>query len=118
MLESSYRRAIRRPLSSKWTTPGMLSLYGPTQDHSHNLTGESTLLLDWQLTALWYAFVECVGDFPERGGTRQFVQFCSIRNRAETRKTSTAAVGLSRWAAVNHFIGVGYSFRFRAFHRE
>ena len=28
----------------------MLSLYGPTQDHSHNLTGESTLLLDWQLT--------------------------------------------------------------------
>jgi hypothetical protein len=38
-------------------------------------TGESTLLLDWQLTALWDAFVECVGDFPERGGTRQFVQF-------------------------------------------
>ena len=66
--------AWSRPLSSKWTTAGMLSLYGPTQDHSHNLTGESTLLLDWQLTALWGAFVEYVGDFPERGGTRQFVQ--------------------------------------------
>ena len=65
--------AWSRPLSSKWTTAGMLSLYGPTQDHSHNLTGESTLLLDWQLTALWDAFVEYVGDFPERGGKRQFV---------------------------------------------
>jgi hypothetical protein len=30
----------------------MLSLYGPTQDHSYNLTGESTLLRDWQLAAL------------------------------------------------------------------
>jgi hypothetical protein len=65
--------AWSRPLSSKWTTAGMLSLYRPTQDHSHNLTGESTLLLDWQLTALWDAFVEYVGDFPERGGKRQFV---------------------------------------------
>lgn len=66
--------AWSRPLSSKWTAAGMLSLYGPTQDHSHNLTGESTILLDRQLTALWDAFAEYVGDFPERGGTRQFIQ--------------------------------------------
>jgi len=45
--------AWSRSLSSKWTTAGMLSLYGLRQDHAHNLIGESALLLDWQLTALW-----------------------------------------------------------------
>jgi hypothetical protein len=66
--------AWSRPWSAKGTTAGMLSWYGPTRDRLHNLTGESTLLRDWQLTALRDAFVEYVGDFPERGGTRQFVQ--------------------------------------------
>ena len=61
--------AWSRPLSA-----GMLSLYGPTQNHLHNLIGESTILLDRQLTAPWDAFVEYVGDFPKRGGTRQLVQ--------------------------------------------
>jgi len=112
--------AWSRPLSSKWTTAEMLSLYGPTQDHSHNLTGESTLLLDWQLTALWDAFVEYVGDFPERGGTRQFVQSgtaLKLGKRQQQQLDFHVGVGLTS-AAVNHFIGVGYSFRFRAFHRE
>jgi hypothetical protein len=112
--------AWSRPLSSKWTTAGMLSLYGPTQDHSHNLTGESTLLLDRQLTTPWDAFVEYVADFPERGGTRQLVQFgtaLKLGKRQQQQLDFHVGVGLTS-AAVNHFIGVGYSFRFRAFHRE
>jgi hypothetical protein len=36
--------AWSHPLSAKWTIAGMLSLYGPTQAHIRNLTGESTLL--------------------------------------------------------------------------
>ena len=112
--------AWSRPLSSKWTTAGMLSLYGPTQDHSHNLTGESTILLDRQLTAQWDAFVEYVGDFPERGATRQSVQFgtaLKVGKRQQQQLDFHVGVGLTS-AAMNHFIGVGYSFRLRAFPRE
>ncbi len=112
--------AWSRLLSSKWTTAGMLSLYGPTQNHLHNLTGESTILLDRQLTALWDAFVEYVGDFPERGGTRQFIQFgtaLKLGKRQQQQLDFHVGAGLTS-AAVNHFIGVGYSFRFQAFHRE
>jgi hypothetical protein len=112
--------AWSRPLPSKWTAAGMLSLYGPTQNHSHNLTGESTILLDRQLTAPWDAFVEYVGDFPERGGTRQFIQFgtaLKLGKRQQRQLDFHVGVGLTS-AAVNHFIGVGYSFRFQAFHRE
>lgn len=112
--------AWSRPLPSKWTTAGMLSLYGPTQNHLHNLTGESTILLDRQLTVPWDAFVEYVGDFPERGGTRQFIQFGTALKLGKGQQQQLdfhAAVGLTS-AAVNHFIGVGYSFRLQAFHRE
>ena len=112
--------AWSRPLSSKWTTAGMLSLYGPTQNHLHNLTGESTILLDRQLTAPWDAFVEYVGDFPERGGARQFIQFgtaLKLGKRQQQQLDFHVGVGLTS-AAMNHFIGVGYSFRFQAFHRE
>ena len=112
--------AWSRPLPSKWTTAGMLSLYGPTQNHSHNLTGESTILLDRQLTAPWDAFVEYVGDFRERGGTRQFIQFgtaLKLGKRQRQQLDFHVGVGLTS-AAVNHFIGVGYSFRFQALHRE
>ena len=83
----------------------MLSLYGPTQNHSHNLTGESTILLDRQLTVPWDAFVEYVGDFPERGGTRQFVQFgtaLKLRKRQQQQLDFHVGVGLTS-AAVNHF---------------
>ena len=50
-------------LSSKWTAVGMFSLYGPTQDHKRNLTGQSTLLLNRQLTPPWAVFVEYVVTF-------------------------------------------------------
>ncbi len=112
--------AWSRALSSKWTAAGMLSLYGPTEEHSHNLTGEATFLMDRQLTGPWDAFVEYVGDFPERGGTRQLIHFGSalkLGKRQQQQLDFHFGVGLTP-AAVNHFIGVGYSFRFNAFHRE
>ena len=67
--------AWSRALSSKWTAAGMLSLYWPTQDHTRNLTGESTILLDRQVTGPWDVFVEYIGDFPESGGSRQLLHF-------------------------------------------
>jgi hypothetical protein len=39
-----------RALSSKWTAAGMLSIYWPTEQGRRNVTGETTFLVDRQLT--------------------------------------------------------------------
>jgi hypothetical protein len=44
--------------------------FGGVKEQLGPFAGESTLLRDWQLTALRDAFVEYVGDFPERAKTR------------------------------------------------
>jgi hypothetical protein len=109
--------AWSRRLASKWTVAGMLSMYWPTQGRMRNLTGESTILLDQQLTRPWDAFVEYVGDFPERGGSRQVLHFGTAIKLAERHQLDFHfGVGLSP-AAVDHFIGIGYSFRFQATRR-
>ena len=64
-----------RALSTNWTAAGMFSVYWPTQGRARNVTGESTFLLDRQLTKPWDAFVEYAGDFPENGGPRHLLHF-------------------------------------------
>ena len=39
-----------RALTAKWTAAGMFSLYWPTQGRTRNLTGQSTFLINRQLT--------------------------------------------------------------------
>jgi hypothetical protein len=83
-----------------------------------NLTGESTILLDRQLTAPWDVFVEYVGDFPERGGSRQLMHFGTTLKLAKQHQLDLHfGTGLSS-AAPDHFIGIGYSFRFQAIRRQ
>jgi hypothetical protein len=106
-----------RALSSNWTAAGMLSVYWPTQEGRRNVTGEGTLLIDRQLTKKWDAFVEYAGDFPERGGPRHLGHFGTAYKLTPRQQIDFhVGVGLSS-AAVDHFIGVGYSFRLQAFHR-
>ena len=101
-------------VSANWTAAGMLSLYWPTASGARNLTGESTFLFDRQLTGPWDAFVEYAGDFPERGGPRHLLHFGTAWKLGPFQQLDLhVGVGLSR-AAVDHFIGVGYSFRFQA----
>jgi hypothetical protein len=101
-------------LSENWTAAGMLSLYWPAQSGARNLTGESTFLFDRQLTGPWDAFIEYAGDFPERGGTRHLLHFGTAYKLSPLQQIDFhVGVGLSR-AAVDHFIGIGYSFRFQA----
>ncbi len=64
-----------RAFSSNWTAAGMLSVYWPTEQGHRNVTGETTFLMDRQLTKTWDAFVEYAGDFPEQGGPRHLVHF-------------------------------------------
>jgi Putative MetA-pathway of phenol degradation len=112
--------AWSRGLSSKWTMAGMLSLYGPTVDHSHDLTGEVTILADRLLAPAWDAIVEYVGDFPERGGSRQLLHLATELRLGKQQRQQLDfhfGVGLTP-AAPYHFIGIGYSFRFQAVRRS
>jgi hypothetical protein len=101
-------------VSENWTAAGMLSFYWPTQSGVRNLTAESTFLFDRQLTGPWDAFIEYAADFPERGGPRHLLHFGTAYKLGRLHQLDFhVGAGLSR-AAVDHFIGVGYSFRFQA----
>jgi len=91
----------------------MLSLYWLTEAGTRNLTGESTFLFDRQITGLWDAFVEYAGDFSERGGPRHLLHLGTAYKLTPLQQLDihVGQVYLSR--AVDHFIGVGYSFRFQ-----
>src|ERR1039457_2982919 len=67
-----------------------------------------------QLTKTWDAFVEYAGDFPGQGGPRHVLHFGSAYK--PTPHQQIDLLGLSS-AAVDHFIGVGYSFRLQAVRR-
>jgi hypothetical protein len=105
-----------RALSPNWTVSGMLSVYWPTQSGARNTTGESTFVLDRQLTKRWDAFVEYVGDFPQQGGPRQLLHF-GTAYKASPQHQIDLHVGVALSAAATDFVGVGYSFRFQAFRR-
>ena len=107
-----------RALSAKWTAAGMFSLYWPTQGNTRNLTGEATFLIDRQLTGPWDALVEYAGRFPESGGPQHLLHFGTALKVAKRQQIDFHfGFGLSS-AAVDHFIGIGYSFRFQGFGRE
>lgn len=102
-----------RALSSNWTAAGMFSVYWPTEQGHRNVTGETTFLIDRQLTRAWDAFVEYAGDFAERGGPRHLLHFGSAYKLTPLQQVDVhVGVGLSA-AGVDHFIGVGYSFRLK-----
>ena len=107
-----------RALSANWTAAGMFSVYWPTQGLTRNVTGEATFLFDRQLAKPWDAFVEYAGDFPEAGGPRHLLHIGTALKLAKQHQIDFhVGVGLSS-AAVDHFIGAGYSFRFQAIRRE
>ena len=92
----------------------MLSVYWPTVQRRRDLTGETTFLMDRQLTKPWDAFVEYVGDFPERGGPRHLVHFGTTYKLTPHQQLDLHGGFGPSSAAVDQFIGVGYSFRFDA----
>ena len=106
-----------RALSANWTAAGMFSVYWPTQGRNRNVTGESTFLIDRQLAKPWDAFIEYAGDFPEVGGPRHLLHFGTALKITEHQQIDFhVGVGLSS-AAVDHLVGIGYSFRFQAVRR-
>jgi hypothetical protein len=112
--------AWSRALNPKWTAAGMFALYDPTQGNTRNLTGQFTILIDRQLTPLWDAFVEYGGSYAEYGGTQQYIHFgtaLKLGKRQQQQLDFHFGVGLTP-AASDHFVGIGYSFRFQMFERK
>ena len=100
-----------RALSSNWTAAGMLSVYWPTVNGTRNVTGETTFLVDRQVTKSWDAFVEYAGDIAGQGGPRHLAHFGSAYKLTARQQIDLHfGFGLSA-AAVDRFVGVGYSFR-------
>jgi hypothetical protein len=106
-----------RKLSDNWTAGGQFALYWPTEAAGRNLTGESTFLLDRQLTKPMDAFIEYAGDFPQRGGPRHLLHIGGAYKITPLQQIDFhVGFGLSA-ATVDHYIGIGYSFRFQALRR-
>jgi hypothetical protein len=103
-----------RQLSANWTASGQVAFYWPTLAGQHNFTGETTFVFDRQLTKPWDAFIEYVGDFPDRGGSRQLLHVGSSYKLTSRQQIDfQLAAGLTN-AAPNMYVGVGYSFFFCA----
>jgi hypothetical protein len=105
------------PISKNWTAAGMFSLLWPTQGPRRNLTGQASFLLDRQITTRWDAFAEYGGYFPQRGGPQNLVHLgTSFKITSNQQLDFHAGFGLSS-AAVDHFVGFGYSFQLEAIRR-
>jgi len=102
------------PISKNWTAAGMFSLLWPTEGSRRILTGQASFLLDRQITSRWDAFIEYGGEFPQRGGPQNLIH-CGTSYKLTTNQQLDGhfGFGLSS-AAVDHFIGFGYSFQFQA----
>jgi len=102
-------------LSKNWTVAGMFSLMWPTEGSRRNLTGQSSVYFDRQLTAPWDAWVEYSGAFPQRGGLQNVIDFgTSYKPTPHQQLDFHCAFGLSA-STPDHSIGLGYSFRLQAF---
>ncbi|HEX5233692.1 MAG TPA: transporter [Silvibacterium sp.] len=90
----------------------MLSVAWPTQGGSRNTIGQSSVVLDWQVKKPLDVFAEYSGSFPSTG-TPQHISDFGVLYRPSRRQQVDfwSGFGLSA-AAIDHFVGVGYSVRF------
>ena len=116
--DASVQLPWSRQISPNWTATGMLSVYTPTQNGRHNVTGETTFLLDRQWTTRVDGFIEYVGAFPQLGGTRHLAHAgMALKVTAGQQLDAHVGVGLSS-AAPDYLVGVGYSFRVQTIRRR
>jgi hypothetical protein len=102
-----------RGLSKNWTAAGMFSVADPTQPSGRNLTGQSSVYFDWQLTQPLDAWAEYSGSFPERGGPQHIFNFGACYKPSPHQQIDFHwSLGLSA-AAPDYSIGLGYSMRFQ-----
>jgi hypothetical protein len=104
-----------RSLTKHWTVAGMFSVMWPTEGRRRNLTGQSSVDFDRQLTKRWDAYVEYSGSFPQRGGPQNVIDFgTAYKITLHQQLDFHCNFGLSG-ATPDHSIGFGYSVRFQVF---
>ncbi len=104
-----------RSLTKDWTVAGMFSLMWPTEGPRRNLTGQSSVYFDRQLTQPWDAYIEYSGAFPQRGGPQNVIDFGTAYKISPHQQLDFHwSFGLSA-ATPDHSIGFGYSVRFQVF---
>ncbi len=102
-----------RALSKNWTAAGMMSVMWPTAGPRRNLTGQSSLYFDRQITPPWDAYVEYSGAFPQRGGPQHTLDIGTAYKPTPHQQLDIHwNFGLSA-AVPDHSIGFGYSVRFQ-----
>jgi Putative MetA-pathway of phenol degradation len=102
-------------LTKNWTVAGMFSLMWPTEAARRNLTDQSNMYFDRQITAPWDAYVEYSAAFPQRGGPQNVIDFGTAYKPTPRQQLDFhCSFGLTA-AAPDHSIGFGYSVRFQAF---
>ena len=106
------------PLSQNWTAAGMFALFWPTQGTMRNLTGQPSFLIDRQINQRWDTFTEYAGDFPQRGGPQHLLHIGTSYKLTRNQQIDFhIGFGLSS-AAVDHFVGFGYSFQWQAINHK
>jgi hypothetical protein len=85
---------------------------------SRKRTGQSSFLIDRQISSRWDAFTEYAGDFPQRGGPQHLLHFgTAFKLTSNQQLDFHFGFGLSS-ATADHLIGFGYSLQFRTLHHE
>ena len=91
----------------------MFSLMWPTEAARRNLTGQSSVYFDRQLTSPWDAYIEYSGAFPQRGGPQHVIDFGTAYKPTPHQQVDFhCGFGFSA-ARPDHSIGLGYSVRFQ-----
>jgi outer membrane putative beta-barrel porin/alpha-amylase len=84
---------------------------------THFEDGVASFLLDRQITSQWDAFTEYAGAFPQRGRPAHLLHVgTAFKITPKQQLDFHIGFGLSS-AAMDHFIGFGYSFQFQAINR-
>jgi hypothetical protein len=102
-----------RALSKNWTVAGQFSVMWPTEGARRNVTGQSSVYFDRQLTQPWDVYMEYSGAFPQRGGPQHLIDFGTAYKISTHQQLDFHwSFGLSS-AAPDRSIGFGYSVRFQ-----
>ena len=100
-----------KELADGWGISGMFTLLSRPSDMVSRLTTETTFVIEKEIAAGVDLFTEYVGDFPDHGRSRQFINSGASWQVTKSQQLDMhLAFGLNS-NSPNYSIGLGYSFR-------
>lgn len=101
-----------RRISDAWALHGQLTVTWVTSQHTNNPTFEPTVSLERELGQTRDLFLEYVGDYPNHARPAQVLDGGGAWRVTTLQQLDFhVGVGLNR-SSSDHFVGIGYSFRF------